>query len=72
MLLRSLIVYEKLFTLDALNDRILGFDFGYNVAKDKPSTIGQSNLSTEEGQSLGQSGLIRFVYHSSVLDVTEN
>jgi hypothetical protein len=52
LLLCCLIVDEKLFTLDSLNDRIQAFDFGYNIFKDEPSTIGQSKLFAKEARAV--------------------
>lgn len=65
LLLCHLVLEEKLFALDLLNARIKAFDYGYNVMKDKPSTINSSKLSKRDGQSLGQSGITEHVFESS-------
>ncbi|KAF0029348.1 hypothetical protein F2P81_018453 [Scophthalmus maximus] len=46
LLLRHFIYEEKLFTLEQLNDRIAGFDYGYMNDKNKPSAI--INLRSSE------------------------
>lgn len=46
LMLQHFIYFEKLFTLEQLNDRIASFDYGYTNVKNKPSVI--LNLRTAE------------------------
>ncbi|KAF0046008.1 hypothetical protein F2P81_002537 [Scophthalmus maximus] len=52
LLLRHFIYEEKLFTLEQLNDRIAGFDYGYMNDKNKPSAI--INLRSSENAAFGE------------------
>lgn len=52
---------EHLFSLDQLHRRLESFDYGYNMAKNKPSPISDSRLQSLQSNILRQSGKLLHV-----------
>lgn len=57
LLLRHMILEEKLCTLAQINSRLASFDYGYQMSKDKPSPITDSRIHSSDSNLLGQSGV---------------
>ena len=55
-LLIQLIVEERVFSLQLLNDRLGSFNFGSTECKNRPSKIASHHLSSESKTTLKQSG----------------
>jgi hypothetical protein len=58
--------------LQAAEQRLQTFDYGYNAAKDKPSPIRESRIQSTESNLLGQSGnflSITYIHASIWIDV---
>lgn len=58
LLLKSLILEEKLFKLEYVNARIGSFDYSYHSALSKPSVISHNELTASDTAGLGQSDVI--------------
>ena len=56
-MLNQLIIKEKLFTLESINNLILDFNYGANEVKNKPNFLMTKELVSED-HGLNQSGEI--------------
>ena len=65
LLLRHLILEEKLCTLAQINSRLTSFDYGYQMSKDKLSPITDSRIHSTDSNLLGQSGMHIILCHEN-------
>ena len=57
-LLKYLIIQQRTFSLQDLNDRIDAFPYGYMDSRNKPSQISQKTLTSSD-HNLKQTGLLK-------------